>query len=88
MCVTVPYLFKDEDITWYTSAPDVTPCFYKSVLTWASCGLLLLIATPMVPYVSRQRYVHPWNYCSWLQLARLVSGPGFGFKPDKVNAFI
>ncbi|XP_030383704.1 multidrug resistance-associated protein 1 isoform X7 [Scaptodrosophila lebanonensis] len=43
--------FWDADKTWWTTDPDFTPCFEKTVLVWAPCAFLWLFVLFDVYYL-------------------------------------
>uniref|UniRef100_A0A1Q3FWR2 ABC-type glutathione-S-conjugate transporter n=2 Tax=Culex tarsalis TaxID=7177 RepID=A0A1Q3FWR2_CULTA len=62
--------FWDNNVTWYTDDPDLTPCFQQTVLVWAPCTFLWAFSVIELWYLrnSRNRDV-PW---SWVNLTKLA----------------
>ncbi|KAK7506164.1 hypothetical protein BaRGS_00002276, partial [Batillaria attramentaria] len=60
----------DEQVTWNTTDPDFTPCFQKTVLTWAPVAYLILLA-PYKIYSLWNLQDRPikWN---WLNISKIV----------------
>ena len=54
--------FWNENVTWNTDHPDLTPCFHKTVLAWTPSLILFLISLFEVRKYSKQpnRDI-PWN---------------------------
>ncbi|XP_058815254.1 multidrug resistance-associated protein 1 isoform X1 [Topomyia yanbarensis] len=54
--------FWDNNLTWYTNDPDLTPCFQQTVLVWAPCAFLWVFSLIELYYLrnSRNRNV-PWS---------------------------
>ncbi|XP_058451160.1 multidrug resistance-associated protein 1 isoform X7 [Malaya genurostris] len=54
--------FWDNNLTWYTDDPDLTPCFQQTVLVWTPCAFLWLFSLIELYYLrnSRNRNV-PWS---------------------------
>ena len=61
----------DSNLTWFTETPHFTPCFHSTVLVYAPCLVLWLLAPLDLYYynISHARDV-PWR---WRITARLVS---------------
>jgi ATP-binding cassette subfamily C (CFTR/MRP) protein 1 len=66
-CVTPIW---DDNVTWFTSDPDFTPCFHKTILVYIPCGFLwfLALADQYVNWTSPRRNC-PW---SWVNLTKLA----------------
>ncbi|XP_045495076.1 multidrug resistance-associated protein 1 isoform X1 [Colias croceus] len=62
--------FWDSNLTWYTSNPEFTPCFEKTVLIWIPCGYLWLTALLDTYYIlhSKEKNI-PWNI---LNITKLI----------------
>ncbi|XP_063223011.1 multidrug resistance-associated protein 1-like [Bacillus rossius redtenbacheri] len=62
--------FLDDNLTWYTEDPDVTPCFQKTVLAWLPCVVLGAL-TPVEAYyfLCKCKGFIP---CNWLNMTKLV----------------
>ncbi|XP_076311435.1 multidrug resistance-associated protein 1-like isoform X2 [Tachypleus tridentatus] len=61
--------FWDQQLTWNTTNPDLTPCFRKTVLAWIPFGFLWLLA-PWETFnllTSKNRYI-PWTVINILKL--------------------
>eukprot|EP00095_Tigriopus_kingsejongensis_P003831 maker-scaffold2698_size13172-snap-gene-0.2 protein:Tk03831 transcript:maker-scaffold2698_size13172-snap-gene-0.2-mRNA-1 annotation:"multidrug resistance-associated protein 1 isoform x1" len=55
----------DANLTWYTTDPDFTACFHKSVISWTPCFLFLIL----VPWEARKCFKSvnrniPWSLFS------------------------
>ncbi|XP_038214940.1 multidrug resistance-associated protein 1 isoform X1 [Zerene cesonia] len=62
--------FWDSNLTWYTSNPEFTPCFERTVLIWIPCGYLWLTALLDTYYIlhSKEKNI-PWNI---LNISKLI----------------
>ena len=69
--------FWDTNLTWYTTSPDFTPCFHKTVLVFVPCGFLWLLAffDQIQNWTSKNRNC-PW---SWNNIAKLSITSMLGF---------
>lgn len=54
--------FQDNNLTWNTDSPELTPCFQKTVLIWIPCAFLWVGAFLETYYIlnSKERNI-PWN---------------------------
>lgn len=61
--------FWNASITWYTSNPDLTECFQKTVLVWTPCIFLWVFAPLETYYILNSKFRNvPWN---WLNVSKL-----------------
>ncbi|CAL8118382.1 unnamed protein product [Orchesella dallaii] len=68
--------FWDNDLTWNTNNPDLTPCFEKTILVWFPCGFLWLASILDVFYSfenrSRQIPKSPLNVTKFIITLLLI----------------
>ncbi|XP_054263384.1 multidrug resistance-associated protein 1 isoform X4 [Macrosteles quadrilineatus] len=61
--------FWDSNLTWFTTDPDFTPCFEKTVLAWIPCLFLWVFSSLEVYYLLNSKYKYvPWcclNICKF-----------------------
>ncbi|CAK1540432.1 unnamed protein product [Leptosia nina] len=63
--------FWDDNLTWYTETPDLTPCFEKTVLIWIPCGFLWVAALLDTYYIlNSKEHNIPWNI---LNISKLIT---------------
>ena len=65
--------FQSDRISVYTSSPDVTQCFQKTVLCWLPTLYLLVASCVYVPMLVRTRTVNRFRHTSKFNSAKLVS---------------
>ncbi|KAK0179174.1 hypothetical protein PV327_007989 [Microctonus hyperodae] len=59
--------FWDNNLTWYTDLPDLTPCFQNTVLVWAPCVFLFTFLFLEIYYLrnSKRRDIpYTWKFYS------------------------
>nr|CAD7393056.1 unnamed protein product [Timema cristinae] len=63
---------SDANLTWYTEAPDITPCFQKTVLVWLPCAVLWAACPLETFYIlnSKTRDI-PWNFHNVSQMVSI-----------------
>lgn len=62
--------FQDSNLTWNTTDPDFTPCFLNTVLVYAPCIFLAVLAPLDIHYARNSKYSNiPW---SWSNCTRLL----------------
>nr|CAH7713756.1 unnamed protein product [Callosobruchus chinensis] len=79
--------FWDDDLSWYTSDPDLTKCFEKTVLVWLPCFFLWILSPLDIYFIlkSKNRDI-PWNWRNLTKIA-LTSGLVIVALADIVSAF-
>ncbi|XP_068898236.1 multidrug resistance-associated protein 1 isoform X1 [Tenebrio molitor] len=62
--------FWNSSLSWYTSDPDLTKCFERTVLVWVPCVFLWTFSSLEVYYIlhSKKRDI-PWN---WVNVSKLL----------------
>ncbi|XP_034021454.1 multidrug resistance-associated protein 1-like, partial [Thalassophryne amazonica] len=65
--------FQDWNRTWYTTSPDLTPCFQNTVLVWLPCLYLWLCAPVYLLYLCR----HNNGYICMSHLNKAKTAVGF-----------
>ena len=65
------FAFQNNNLTWNTESPSLTPCFEKTVLLWIPFGFLWLFSSidAYYTFTSKTRNI-PSN---WRNRAKLVS---------------
>ena len=60
----------DQNLTWNSNTPDLTPCFQKTVLVYVPCFFFCLFATFDLIFNLRRRSKRKINW-NWINISKL-----------------